>query len=60
MDPNETLKDLRYHLKKLGESTEHDDDVPVLQESAVQVYVLVQALDEWLKKGGALPEEWKR
>lgn len=50
MDPNETLKKLRRLLVPTGFGIDEQDDV-------AELFV---ALDEWLSKGGALPEDWAR
>jgi len=50
MDPNETLARLRA-LAQSGHR--HGSDVEAVAE-------LVLALDEWLKKGGALPTQWAK
>lgn len=58
MDPNETLSELRevvelHHKDELIEEGHTLDYVPL-------DYVLerIEALDEWLIKGGALPDSW--
>lgn len=51
MDPNETLKQLRERAKlTLEHGTEYDSD-PLLAE-------LFTSLDDWLRKGGFLPDGW--
>lgn len=56
MDPNANLKrQLEIARLLTGEDTTHDaveDDVKELGE-------LVCALDEWIRKGGFLPEAWQ-
>lgn len=54
MDPNETLNDLRIMTRSVlnngAESTSVVDDMAELFE----------ALDDWLSKGGFLPDVWQR
>ena len=52
MDPDEALRKMRQALKWYEEGLEDDD----CEESLV---VAARALDEWLSKGGFLPEAWK-
>jgi hypothetical protein len=49
MDPNETLREIRELVRPGAEA--QDPDGARLSE-------LVQALDEWLSKGGFAPAEW--
>jgi hypothetical protein len=51
MDPNEALKTIRYELNRSFTSYVYDEDA--LREAW-------EALDEWLKKGGFLPDDWAR
>lgn len=54
MDPNATLKNLRAALDKISLAvplSEFGDDI----EDALTAF---DALDEWLKSGGFLPEDW--
>jgi hypothetical protein len=49
MDPNETLRKIRSMLEtREGGEVENSDILAELMES----------LDEWLSKGGFLPDEW--
>jgi hypothetical protein len=50
MDPDVTLAELRQLAERLAEHPDHD--VTALCER-------VQALDEWLCKGGAIPASWR-
>jgi hypothetical protein len=52
MDPDEALRKMRRALKKYGDGLENGDTEEALVVSA-------RALDEWLSKGGFLPEAWK-
>lgn len=53
MDPNANLKEQRELVKKLrGDTSTYDD--------AIRLTELVEALDEWIRNGGALPSDWVR
>ena len=52
MDPNKTLADLREYIAASKEC----DDGEILDKIAE----LFEALDDWLRNGGFLPEDWKR
>lgn len=54
MDPNETLKLLREA------TTEVLTDNGKVPDVAQRMAELVEALDGWLKKGGALPTAWAK
>jgi hypothetical protein len=66
MDPNETLRQIRMHVAAIqavrdgadehGDNT--DDEVITLCESGEALAELVDALDEWLSRGGFLPAAW--
>lgn len=58
MDPNATLKNIR---EAVGELRNQDDD-GVLDDTSQVGFLLesVEALDEWLGKGGFLPTAWQR
>lgn len=51
MDPNEALRALRAACDKLDSDEEFHDATDVLYEH-------FRALDEWLSRGGFLPEAW--
>lgn len=51
MDPNETLKDLREHAKGCRETCRDDH--------CMNYADMIEELDEWLTKGGFLPEDWR-
>lgn len=58
MDPNEALRMLRGAYSRwedtVGAHTgEHIDAASDLRDAAI-------ALDEWLSRGGFLPEDWQR
>lgn len=57
MDPNTTLKMLREAIKGFFDAAENgsaDDEY----DCAVTVAGMAEALDEWLTKGGFLPDAW--
>lgn len=56
MDPNETLRQIRAYAKQMREDT----DPGVLRAHALDLAESVEALDEWLIRGGFLPDAWKR
>lgn len=51
MDPNQVLESIRRVLGRYAEGTEdgHTEE---------DLVVAARALDEWLSKGGFLPEAW--
>lgn len=53
MDPNECLQMIRGALQRYEDGTEDDDCESDLVAS-------VRELDEWLSKGGFLPDAWKK
>jgi hypothetical protein len=57
MDPNENLKEQVEIAKDILLPDASDME---LEEKAVRLAELVVALDEWIQKGGFLPEAWKR
>jgi hypothetical protein len=59
MDPNANLAEQLVLAKKLLDS---DDDSTDCQfcDSAERLAELVQALNEWIRNGGFLPEVWKQ
>lgn len=67
MDPEENLREQRRlsaRLTKIGESVEDwnwanaQNLMREYAEGAARLAELVQAMDEWLKKGGFLPKDW--
>ena len=56
MDPNAALAAIRQAIDQLEHETlDRDDEIPAL-------YAVVEhfrALDEWLQRGGFLPEAWE-
>jgi hypothetical protein len=70
MDPNEALKLMRELAKKIlaianepnCDEPSYDDLVSSAQEfsTAIEMAEQFEALDEWIKSGGFLPEDWKQ
>lgn len=59
MDPNEALKGLRRSIKNARESGELEDNEA--EYAALQgVFEYAEALDEWLSRGGFLPDAWNQ
>ncbi len=56
MDPNENLAEQRRLSAQIDKSEDQDE----LVDLGEQLCWLVDAMDGWLSKGGALPEAWKR
>lgn len=56
MDPNVVLEECILKQIKLMESI---DSVESLADLADDLIDAVCALDEWLRKGGMLPERWQ-
>lgn len=52
MDPNETLVELREAISLYDGGPDHD------YEAAGRFMNAFEALDEWLSKGGFLPDAW--
>lgn len=55
MDPNETLRLIRLTAKQYRT----DRRGPLATAHADQLVEFIDALDEWLTKGGFPPEDWK-
>lgn len=56
MDPNEVLEDRILKRIKLMESV---DSVESFTDLADDLIDAVKDLDEWLRRGGVLPERWQ-
>lgn len=52
MDPNANLTEQRRIAQRILKGSMKDDDANRLAE-------LVEALDEWIVRGGALPKSWE-
>lgn len=57
MDPNESLRECRLRLMYVYEDI--GDGFPCT-DSAERLADAFRALDEWLSKGGFLPEDWSK
>lgn len=64
MDPDANLKEQRELAAKIIRGTDESDDRLLSEKmdefvtDADRLAELVQALDEWLTKGGSLPKGW--
>jgi len=61
MDPTKNLAELRKMYARL--ITMMDDDVPsvplyVISEISYDLAAHIEALDEWISRGGHLPAQW--
>jgi hypothetical protein len=59
MDPNANLKEQRELTQRIMRAFDEANSNGIDQEDANRLAELVQALDEWLVKGGFLPESWR-
>jgi hypothetical protein len=57
MDPNANLKEQKEIVRWLLDTNEENADE--LSKKAERLANLVEALDEWLSKGGFLPDAWR-
>jgi hypothetical protein len=55
MDPNATLRELLIYARTIDRS----EGEGFAANDAAELAELALALDEWLTKGGALPDRWK-
>jgi hypothetical protein len=61
VDPNETLKQtIRLADRVLLNETPEGEPIEDYEEIAYELAEKIEALDEWLTKGGFLPRRWKR
>jgi len=58
MDPNANLKEIRSLAKSVYAQWEAGLDIN--QGNAAELVSLVQDLDEWITRGGFLPQDWER
>ena len=56
MDPNATLEEMLEAIKKFDDAGDSDEAL----EAAGDLIEAFENLNEWLSKGGLLPERWKR
>jgi len=62
MDPNTNLEEQRRIAARLladRQRSTHSREVDAVQD-AIRLAELVQALDEWITRGGFLPSEWSK
>lgn len=64
MDPNEALANIRTALKAEREIRAADSPsemvLIMLQYDLPDLVECVEVLDDWLSKGGFLPDDWKK
>ena len=58
MDPNANLAGQRRLVASLREQVY--SDMPPSHQDIRRLLELVEALDEWITKGGFLPKDWER
>jgi hypothetical protein len=56
MDPNENLTEQLQIAREM--TTDRDGGFTNQSESTLRLAELVIALDEWIRKGGFIPEAW--
>jgi hypothetical protein len=52
MDPDECLRTIREIVQRIDDEDHLESDLPELVDA-------FSSLDEWLGKGGFLPDDWK-
>lgn len=62
MDPNAALEGIRERVNALTADTDMGGVLTASEfiETALELAHLANSLDEWLSKGGFLPDEWRR
>ena len=58
MDPIACLDEIRRLVHEIN--TARDLDLPVDESDAYALAEHIEALDEWILNGGALPDAWQR
>jgi hypothetical protein len=58
MDPNANLQEQREIVARI-EAYRYMNDTPI-ERDGYRLSELVIALDEWISKGGFLPDAWRR
>lgn len=60
MDPDQCLAEIRELYKRLQDPTPSNKTLTTVQyeHAAYELAEKMQAMDEWLQKGGFLPTEW--
>ena len=56
MDPDANLSSIRILSESILEKCDSDTVIP--PDDAIRLAELVQALDDWICKGGFLPHNW--
>ncbi len=61
MDPNATLSQLRRVVARIhdNDATPRDPETAAMLQDADLLATLFDSLDEWISRGGFLPEGWK-
>lgn len=59
MDPDANLREQRELAADIIRMADAGDDYEPVANKGTQLAELVQALDEWLRRGGRLPAEWE-
>lgn len=64
MDPNTSLAELRRRAARLIDELSNgdapDEKSEYIYSEAYELAELVEALDQWLSRGGFLPEGWRQ
>lgn len=62
MDPEATLETMARMTARVRRMTETGEveDLEALTAAAEELARAVGAMDEWLRRGGAVPEAWRR
>jgi hypothetical protein len=57
MDPNANLREIRELVKSGNATNDAGNDIGA--HDASRMVELVEALDEWITRGGFLPDRWE-
>lgn len=66
MDPDANLEEQRSLAESILEALDVDEDagdevdIESVRHDAERLAELVQALDQWISRGGFLPKDWRR
>jgi len=63
MDPNENLREQRRIVTEINRLADGDEGcftIDEMAEKAQRLAELVEAMDQWISRGGFLPREWSR
>lgn len=58
MDPDKCLEDIRESISLFRDKKERGDPWEFTTPIAEEIVDMVQDLDEWLTKGGFIPQDW--